>query len=114
MSERIRVKGEMVSAFEVEEGVLTLDGIEDAAAIGIAAAHGEEDVKLFVTLKPGYRLDTAAIDAHCRKVMAKFMVPVEIEICDSLPRTPIGKVEKARLAEAHIRHAAGHMPRPSL
>ena len=113
MSERIRVKGEMVSTFEVEEGVLTLDGIEDAAAIGIAAAHGEEDVKLFVTLKPGYRLDAAAIDAHCRKVMAKFMVPVEIEICDSLPRTPTGKVEKARLAEAHSRHAAGHMPHPS-
>ena len=64
MSERIRVKGEMVSAFEVEEGVLTLDGIEDAAAIGIAAAHGEEDVKLFVTLKPRYRLDAAAHMPH--------------------------------------------------
>ena len=103
----------MVSAFEFEEGMLTLNGIEDAAAIGIAAAHGEEDVKLFVTPKPGCRMDAAAIDADCRKVMAKFMVPVEIEICDSLPHMPTGKAEKARLAEAHSRHAAGHMPRPS-
>ncbi|MAE48684.1 MAG: hypothetical protein CMN36_06130 [SAR116 cluster bacterium] len=31
----------------------------------------------------------------------------------SLPRTPTGNVEKARLAEAHSRHAAGHMPHPS-
>lgn len=42
MAERIRVLGEMVSGFEVEEGALTHPCIEDAAAIGIPAALGEE------------------------------------------------------------------------
>ena len=41
MAERIRVRGEMVSGFEVEEGALSHQGIEDAAAIGVPAALGE-------------------------------------------------------------------------
>ena len=36
----IRVRGEMVSGFEFEEGALSHQGIEDAAAIGVPAALG--------------------------------------------------------------------------
>ena len=63
MAERIRVSGEMVSGFEVEEGVLCHEGIEGAAAIGVPAALGEEDIRLFVTLKPGVGLTEEDIRA---------------------------------------------------
>ena len=98
MAERIRVKGEMVSGFEVEEGALAHAGIEDAAAIGVPSPFGEEDIHLFVTLKPGALLDTDTIRAHCRAQMAKFMVPAHVTILDAMPRTPTGKPEKGKLA----------------
>ena len=98
MAERIRVRGEMVSGFEVEEGALSHPQIEDAAAIGVPAALGEEDIRLFVTLKPESDLTAADIKAHCRSVMAKFMVPAIVTILNDMPRTVTGKPEKGKLA----------------
>ena len=102
MAERIRVRGEMVSGFEVEEGALSHQGIEDAAAIGVPAALGEEDIRLFVTLKPGAGLTEDDIRNHCRVVMAKFMVPAIITILEQMPRTVTGKPEKGKLAELPV------------
>ena len=95
--ERIRIKGELVSAFEVEEGVLRLPAIEDAAVIGIEADYGEEELRLFVTIKDGHEITADEIIAHCRTAMAKFMVPSYVTILDEFPRTPTGKTEKGVL-----------------
>ena len=89
----------MVSGYEVEEAVLLHEAIEDAAAIGVPAALGEEDVVLFAVLKKGATLSQDALLSHCRKVMAKFMVPAKITFMKELPRTPTGKVEKGHLAQ---------------
>lgn len=97
-SERIRVRGEMVSGFEVEEGALGHPAVEDAAVVGVPAAHGEEDLRLFITLKPGMTASEEDILAHCRAAMARFMVPASVVILDAMPRTPTGKPEKGRLA----------------
>jgi len=43
MSERIRVKGEMVSAYEIEEGIFTHPVVTDCAVIGIP--EGQEKSK---------------------------------------------------------------------
>ncbi|WP_343562468.1 AMP-binding protein [Kiloniella sp. b19] len=102
MAERIRVRGEMVSGFEVEEGALSHPDIEDAAAIGVPAAMGEEDIRLFVTLKRGSGLDADAIREHCRRKMAKFMVPAVVTVLDEMPRTTTGKPEKGKLAEMPV------------
>lgn len=98
MSERIRVKGEMVSAYEVEEGALTHPDIEDCAAIGVPGEMVEEDIKLFVVLKAGKNLSVAAIQTHCATRMAKFMVPNQVVFLNDMPRTPTGKPEKGKLA----------------
>lgn len=97
-AERIRVRGEMVSGYEVEEGALSHPWIEDAAAIAIPAALGEEDIRLFVTLKPGASLTPEEVRQHCARVMAKFMVPAVVTILDDMPRTPTGKPEKGKLS----------------
>ncbi|MBF2761584.1 MAG: AMP-binding protein [Ectothiorhodospiraceae bacterium AqS1] len=97
MSERIRVKGEMVSAYEVEEGALAHPAVQDCAAIGIASEWGEEAIKLFVVKKPGFDLSADALKEHCATRMARFMVPEEIVFLDELPRTSTGKIEKGKL-----------------
>lgn len=98
MSERIRVKGEMVSAYEIEEAALTHPDIQDCAAIGIPGEFGEEDVKLFVVLKSGGNLSEPALREYCAARMAKFMVPRHVAFIDEMPRTPTGKPEKGKLA----------------
>ena len=97
-AERIRVRGEMVSGLEVEEGALLHPDLEDAAAVGIASDLGEEEIRLFVTLKPGATCSEEDIRTHCRDVMAKFMVPAVVTVLDSMPRTMTGKPEKGTLS----------------
>jgi crotonobetaine/carnitine-CoA ligase len=102
-SERIRVRGEMVSAYEVEEGALTHPWIADCAAVGVPSALGEEDIKLFVVLKPAATLSVKELQHHCARRMAKFMVPRHIAFIDEMPRTPTGKPEKGKLAKMYTR-----------
>ena len=99
IAERIRVRGEMVSGFEVEEGALSHQAIQDAAAIGVPSPFGEEDVFLFVTLKAGKAISDDDIISYCKDVMAKFMVPKYLTILDEMPMTPTGKAEKGKLKE---------------
>ena len=96
-NERIRVKGEMVSGYEVEEGVLKHTAVEDCAVIGVPDETGEESIKLFVVLKPGMSLSGEDLRAHCAENMAKFMIPKFIVFLDHMPRTSTGKPEKGKL-----------------
>ena len=40
--------------------------------------------------------------AHCRSVMAKFMVPAIVTILEEMPRTVTGKPEKGKLAALSV------------
>ena len=108
IAERIRVRGEMVSGFEVEEGILGHPAVEDAAAIGIPSDLGEEDILLFVTLKPGESVTTDVLLSYCANRMAKFMVPSVITILDEMPRTSTGKPEKGKLRDLAMSSEVKH------
>jgi len=97
-AERIRVRGEMVSGFEVEEGVLSHPDIEDCAVVGVESPLGEEEIKAFIVLKPNKSLNANSLQDHCRQLMAKHMVPASVEFVSEIPRTPTGKPEKGKLS----------------
>lgn len=98
VSERIRVKGEMVSGYEVEEAVLTHPAIQDCAVVGVPGEMGEEDIKAFVTMKEGQNICLGSLRDYCASRVAKFMVPKHITVLSDMPRTPTGKPEKGKLA----------------
>lgn len=93
----IRRRGENISAFEVEEGVLEHPAVVECAAVGVPSALSEEDVKVFVVLRPGARLEADELRAFCRARMARHMVPEHVAFVAALPKTQTGKVEKRRL-----------------
>lgn len=97
-TERIRVKGEMVSGFEVEEGILIHPDIEDCAVVGVPSPLGEEEIKAYVVCKPGKSITLEILQNHCREKIAKHMVPAQLVVLDAIPRTPTGKAEKGKLA----------------
>ena len=97
MSERIRVKGEMVSAYEIEEGILTHPAVTDCAVIGIPDESGEEQVKAFVTLKKHKTLALKELRLFCAPIMSRFMLPEALEVLTEMPRTDTGKAAKSIL-----------------
>jgi fatty-acyl-CoA synthase len=51
----------------------------------------------FVVRMPGSALSVDEVIAHARRNLAAFKVPVQVEFVDSLPRSTIEKLARARL-----------------
>ena len=97
MKDAIRRRGENISSFEVERIVGKHPAVAEAAAVAVAAAVGEDEVKVVAVRTPGATLTEEALLRHCAAEMPYFMVPRFIEFKDDLPRTPTQKVRKVEL-----------------
>jgi long-chain acyl-CoA synthetase len=95
--EMIIVGGENVYPAEVEQVLCQVEGVAEAAVVGIEhAVHGEL-VKAVVVAHPGAALSELDLKRHCAERLASFKVPRVIEFRDALPRNPSGKVVKREL-----------------
>lgn len=98
MGDRIRVRGENISGFHIEELLVKHPSIALAAVIAVPSAEGnEDDVVAFIELADGHDFDRDAIDQHCRDTMPKFMRPRDVIPVEQIPRTPTNKIEKYKL-----------------
>jgi crotonobetaine/carnitine-CoA ligase len=93
-SDSIRRRGENISAWEVEFVLESHPSVLEAAVIGVPSDLTEEDVKAFVVLRAGHRLEADELREYCHPRMAKYMVPDQVEFLDEIPRTPTGKTAK--------------------
>jgi long-chain acyl-CoA synthetase len=84
---------------EVEAAILELDGVQDAAVIGVPDAVYGEAVAAFIELRPGARLDAEQVVEHCRSRIASYKKPKHVRFVGSLPRNISGKVLKYALRE---------------
>jgi long-chain acyl-CoA synthetase len=97
--ELILVSGFNVYPREVEDVLDRLDGIEEAAVIGIPHPYTGESAKALVVLAPGARLTADEVIAHCARSLARFKCPTTVEFVPELPHSATGKVSKGRLRE---------------
>ncbi|MCC6531647.1 MAG: AMP-binding protein [Burkholderiales bacterium] len=95
----IRVRGENVSAFEVEEAIGRVPGVLEVAAIAVPCELGGDDVKVVVVPAPGAELEPQALIAEAQARLPKFAVPRYVEIVAALPKTETNKVRKNVLRE---------------
>lgn len=85
---------------EVEEVLFMHPAVQDAAVIGVPDSYRGETVAAFIVLKPGFEQSDATrqdILAFCKKELAAYKVPKELEFRDSLPKTLVGKVLRREL-----------------
>jgi crotonobetaine/carnitine-CoA ligase len=98
----IRRRGENISAWEIEEILMSHPDIVEAVAIGVPSELSEEEVKAVVVLRPGADVTEAELRQFCAPRMARFMVPEHVQFIDEIPKTPTGKPEKYKLIAAHV------------
>ena len=84
---------------EVEQVLARLEGVAEAAVIGVPDHRLGEVGKAFVVVKDGAQLDEATVIAYTREHLANFKVPRSVAFLDILPRNPGGKVVKPQLRE---------------
>lgn len=91
--------GQNIAPAEIEEVILPLEGVRDAAVVGVSHATLGEVPVAFVVAREGVVLDGETIVAHCRTRLSGYKVPAAIHLVDEIPRTGSGKIMRFRLRE---------------
>jgi len=92
----IKSRGEKVAPKEVENVLYAIQGVIEAAVIGVPDPVLGQAVKA-VLVVDGVELSEAQVLAYCRAHLEDFMVPKSVEFREELPKTTSGKIKKTDL-----------------
>ena len=98
----IKSSGYRIGPFEVESALIEHPAVLDVAVVGKADAARGQIVKAFVVLRPGYTADDTLrreLQQHCKRTIAPFKYPREVEFVASLPKTTSGKTRRVELRQ---------------
>ncbi|MDI2131590.1 AMP-binding protein [Yinghuangia seranimata] len=112
VQDRIRMRGENISAYHIEDLVNQHPDITLCGVFGVPNGRGDgssdDDIVLYVEPDPGKLLDPEALHAWCAQSLPPYMRPAHVRVLVRMPRTPNHRVEKHRLR----RHFLG-LPDPA-
>ena len=104
LKDAIRRRGENISSYEVEQGLVSHPALAEVAAIGVPADQeaGEDEVMVFLVPEAGAEISAEDIWAYADKQLPAFAVPRYLRVIDELPKTPSEKVRKMVLREQGV------------
>jgi len=91
----IKINSERVGPFEIESKLVEHPAVDEAGVIGKPHPMHGEIIKAFIVLNTQYTWSDRLCKEICDSVRTKLadrLVPCEIEVCSSLPRTRSGKL----------------------
>ncbi|UVO28621.1 acyl-CoA synthetase [Bradyrhizobium arachidis] len=91
---------------EIENALITMDGVRDCAVFGIPDTEYGERLCACIEPETNAKLSAEAVQAYLRDRLANFKVPREIQFLDALPREATGKIFKRKLRDPYW---AGHI-----
>ena len=99
----IKSGGEWISSVDLENHLMALDGVSQAAVVAQPHPRWDERPVALVVLSEGSAISKEAILAHCAKTFAKWQLPDDLLFVQEIPLTGTGKLDKkairARLQE---------------
>jgi acyl carrier protein len=93
----VKIRGFRVDLLEVERHLRGLPGVTEAVAVAREATGGESVLHAYVTPAGA---DPSEVLGRLRRILPDHAVPSLLRAMDAFPRTPSGKVDRRRLAEA--------------
>jgi long-chain acyl-CoA synthetase len=93
----IKTRGEKVSPVEIENIIYRIDGIKEAAVLGIPDEMMGESIVAYVTTYDFSELDERIILKECHAKLESFMVPRKIVFLPEMPKSTNGKIDKKEL-----------------
>jgi len=96
-TESMRIKGENVSAFEVEQAIQKHPDVLEAAVYAVPSELAEDDIMATITLVEGKKLKESDLIEYLKENLPKFAVPRYIKIVQELPKTETHRIKKKEL-----------------
>ncbi len=94
--------GENVYPREIEEFLYGHADIVDVSVIGVPDVKYGEEIMAWVRVREGATLTLDDVREHCQGKIAHYKVPRYLHVCDELPMTVTGKVQKFKMRETSI------------
>jgi fatty-acyl-CoA synthase len=91
--------GEKVFPAEIESLVEAFPGVAECAVVGLPDAQWGEVPALALVARPGQDVNLQELQALFAARLARYKHPRRLVIRQDLPRTALGKVQKALLAQ---------------
>lgn len=86
--------GENVYSSEVENALASYPGLAEYAVVGVQDTQWGEMVTACVVPTPGENPTLESIQEHLRPLLAGYKIPKRLEVMPTLPRNPMGKLQK--------------------
>jgi len=104
----IKSGGEWISSVDVENMIMSHPKVLEAAVIAVPHPKWVERPLACVVPKPGQTLEPAEIVDFLRPRLAKWALPDEVAIIESVPKTSVGKFDKKVLRERYKNRRPNH------
>ena len=101
----IKSSGYRIGPFEVESALLEHPAVLEAGVVGTPDPLRGQIVKAWVVLRPGVTPKEqlkVELQVHCKKLVAAYKYPREIEFVSELPKTTSGKTRHFELRQAPL------------
>lgn len=98
MTDSMRVRGENVSAWEIERVFALHPAIEAVAAVGVQSEVGEQEILLYVQFKPGVSPSFSSLAAWAEDTLAVFQQPRYYAAVERFELTPSERIRKHLLS----------------
>ncbi len=99
----IKPSGFQVWPREVEEVIASHPAVYEVGVAGIPDDRQGEAVKAWIVLQKGNNVSLDEIRNYCRENLTAYKVPKYLELCDSLPKSLVGKVLRRELVAKSIK-----------
>ena len=99
VNERINAGGVKINPAAIEDALMTLPGVEEAAAFGVPDENGIDQIWAAIVARG--KIEDVVLHEFCKRAL-RDLAPVAILQLKSMPRTESGKLMRRGLAEAAI------------
>lgn len=94
--------GENIHPTEIEHLALTDPAVAEAAVVGVPDARWGEVPLLALVARAGAQVDIERLRSQLAGQLARYKQPRRIVVLESLPKTALGKVQRASLAQSLV------------
>jgi len=104
MKDVIKSGGEWISSVDLENLIMALPAVAEAAVVGVEHSRWQERPLACVVTKPGAALTSADVLAHLDGKVPSWWMPDDVVFVDEVPKTSVGKFNKRVLRERFARY----------
>jgi amino acid adenylation domain-containing protein len=103
----VKSRGKRLELGEIEATMYAHPAVKEVAVVPVPDDLIGNRIVAFVILLDGSSVKREDLLAHCARRLPRYMVPSSIELCDSLPRTSTGKIDKVSLIKEEVARGKG-------